>query len=89
MNAESKLVAEYDGKCAFAAFLKKDHTDLPPGNPKTSVTVDGKTYLFLNPVARALWKLFASPSGKLKRWIMLIVIVGALVWGISMLLGMG
>ena len=42
--------------------------------------MDGRTYYFLNPVARAIWRHTYAPKGKLVRWIILIAVIAALVW---------
>ncbi|MGX1929217.1 hypothetical protein [Flagellimonas sp. 2504JD4-2] len=46
---------EYEGKCAFAMSLGKE---APRTNGKYTLTKDGKTYTFLNPVAKFLFKMF-------------------------------
>lgn len=52
---------EYSGKCAFALSLGKD---APDTNGKYTMTKDGKTYTFLNPVAKFLFKLFPNSIQK-------------------------
>ena len=44
---------EYEGHCAFAVSTGK--TDVAGGKPQ--LTVDGKTYVFSNPVAKWLFRL--------------------------------
>ncbi len=77
----------FDGKCAFASVVKKGQPDLPMGNPNLKAVVNGQLYLFSNPIARILWKMFAAPSGKLMRWVLTLAVLALLGWGISMLLG--
>ena len=71
---------QFDGKCALAHSLKKGAGDIPDGRADLSVTMDGRTYYFLNPVARAIWRHTYAPKGKLVRWIILIAVIAALVW---------
>ncbi|WP_136468067.1 hypothetical protein [Flagellimonas onchidii] len=52
---------EYGGKCAFALSLGKD---APITNGKHTLIKDGKTYTFLNPVAKFLFKLFPNSVQK-------------------------
>ncbi|SNZ00567.1 hypothetical protein [Flagellimonas pacifica] len=52
---------EYDGKCAFALSLGKE---APKTNGKHTITKGGKTYTFLNPVAKFLFKLFPNSIQK-------------------------
>ena len=56
---KNKMVA-YDGHCAFAVSTGK--TDVKGG--KNSLTIDGKTYLFSNPIAKFLFKLLPNRIGK-------------------------
>lgn len=49
-------MVEYDGYCAFAVSTGK--MDVKGG--KHSITIDGKTYLFSNPIARILFKLLPN-----------------------------
>jgi len=88
MNPATNSSPAYNGLCAFASVVKKGQHGLPEGNPNISATVDGQLYLFSNSVARILWKFFAAPKGKLTRWIILIVVIGALIFGIPKLTGM-
>lgn len=48
--------AEYNGLCAFAVSLGK--TDVSGGNHQ--VTINGKTYLFSNPLAKMLFKVLPN-----------------------------
>ncbi len=52
---QDKKVA-YDGHCAFAVSTGKLNVD----GGKHSITADGKTYLFSNPVAKFLFKLLPN-----------------------------
>ncbi len=54
MNQDRNIA--YDGQCAFAVSTGK--TDVKGG--KHSSTVDGKTYLFSNPIAKMLFKLLPN-----------------------------
>jgi YHS domain-containing protein len=47
---------EYNGHCAFAVSTGK--TDVKGGNHY--VTMDGKTYVFSNPIAKLLFKLLPN-----------------------------
>jgi hypothetical protein len=85
MTATTNSNAAFGGTCAFASVVKKGQPGLPAGNPNISATVDGQLYLFSNPVARILWRLFAAPSGKLGRWTVLVAIIGGLIWGATRL----
>ncbi|MFS4579932.1 hypothetical protein [Phaeobacter sp. C3_T13_0] len=71
---------EYNGDCALAGAIKKGQGELPKGREDISVVLDGKTYLFTNGVARMIWRFTYAPSGKLGRWILLTVVIGALIW---------
>lgn len=46
----------YEGHCAFAVSAGK--TDVKGG--KNSLTIDGKTYFFSNPLAKFLFKLLPN-----------------------------
>lgn len=61
MNTENnnKTVA-YDGHCAFAVSTGK--TDVKGG--KHNLTIDGKTYLFSNPIAKFLFKMLPNRISK-------------------------
>ena len=50
----------YDGHCAFAVSTGK--TDVKGG--KDTATIEGKTYMFSNPVAKFLFKLLPNRIGK-------------------------
>lgn len=52
---------EYDGRCAFALSLGKTP---PKTNQKHTLVKNGKTYSFLNPVAKFLFKLFPKSIEK-------------------------
>ncbi len=52
---QNKTVA-YDGNCAFAVSTGK--TDVKGG--KHHMTIDGKTYLFSNSIAKVLFKLLPN-----------------------------
>lgn len=52
--------AEFNGHCAFAVSTGK--TDVKGG--KHSLTLDGKTYLFSNPIAKILFKMLPKRVGK-------------------------
>ncbi|MCE7990406.1 MAG: hypothetical protein HEP71_00445 [Roseivirga sp.] len=52
--------AEFNGHCAFAVSTGK--TDVKGG--KHSLTLDGKTYLFSNPIAKFLFKMLPNRVGK-------------------------
>ncbi|MCO4773987.1 MAG: hypothetical protein KDA24_28395 [Deltaproteobacteria bacterium] len=45
---------EFDGHCAFALSIGATP---PKTNGKHTLTVDGKTYTFLNPVAKFVFRL--------------------------------
>ncbi|MFY0600791.1 MAG: hypothetical protein JXR03_14045 [Cyclobacteriaceae bacterium] len=47
---------EYDGHCAFAVSTGK--MDVAAGNH--DLKIDGKTYLFSNPIAKFLFKLLPN-----------------------------
>jgi hypothetical protein len=55
---------EYEGKCAFASALGKTADEAPNGHQGLAVEMDGRRYLFSNPVARMLWRLTFAPRGK-------------------------
>lgn len=55
-TANNNRSAEYNGHCAFAVSTGK--TDVKGG--KHSLTLDGKTYLFSNPIAKFLFKLLPN-----------------------------
>ena len=55
---------EYDGKCAFALSLGKTPPDT---SGKRIYTKNGKTYSFLNPVAKLLFILFPKSIEKANR----------------------
>jgi len=57
MNTDTKntLVA-YNGHCAFAVSAGK--TDVIGG--KHSLSIDGETYMFSNPIAKLLFKLLPN-----------------------------
>ena len=57
---ESKKALEYDGHCAFA--LSTGKTDVMGG--KHSLTIDDKTYLFSNPVAKILFRILPNRINK-------------------------
>lgn len=57
---------EYDGKCAFALSLGKTP---PSTNHRYTLSKNGKTYAFMNPIARFLFKLFPGSIEKAdKNW---------------------
>ncbi len=57
MNIESQNnTIAYEGHCAFAVSTGK--TDVKGG--KNSLTIDGKTYFFSNPLAKFLFKLLPN-----------------------------
>jgi YHS domain-containing protein len=57
MSIESQNNAiAYEGHCAFAVSTGK--TDVKGG--KNSLTIDGKTYFFSNPLAKFLFKLLPN-----------------------------
>ena len=57
MNTENKnKTVEYDGHCAFAVSTGK--TDVKGG--KHSLSIEEKTYLFSNPIAKFLFKLLPN-----------------------------
>jgi hypothetical protein len=63
---EHNKTIEYDGKCAFALSLGKTPSDT---NKKYLLTKNGKTYAFLNPIARFLFKLSSKNIEKAdKNW---------------------
>ena len=80
MATNSDLAPEFSGRCALAAHLKKNATDLPAGKPDIHAIVDGKLYLFSNSLARSLWLLLAAPEGKWKRWLILVLVVAVAIW---------
>ncbi len=49
-------IAEYNGHCAFAVSTNK--LDVKGG--KHSATIDGKTYIFSNPIAKFLFKILPN-----------------------------
>ncbi len=51
---------EFDGKCAFAVSTGK--TDVAGGTH--SLTKNGKTYLFSNPIAKFLFKILPKRAEK-------------------------
>ena len=53
---QSNKAVEFDGQCAFA--LSTGKKDVKGGKP--SLTIDGKTYLFSNPVAKMLFRLLPN-----------------------------
>ena len=53
---------EYDGKCAFALSLGKNPP--PDTSGKYTMIKEGKTYSFLNPVAKFLFKVFPKSIEK-------------------------
>ena len=52
---------EFDGKCAFAVSLGKRDV---PGNSRHTLTADGRTYVFSNPVAKFLWRILPGRRRK-------------------------
>lgn len=57
---------EYDGRCAFALSLGKTP---PETSKKHLLTKDGRTYSFLNPIARFFFKLSSKSIEKAdKNW---------------------
>jgi len=63
---ETKTQYEYDGKCAFALSLGKNP---PITSGKHTLTKDGRTYSFLNPIAKLLFKIFPNSIEKAdKAW---------------------
>lgn len=61
MNNEGKnYPTEYDGHCAFAVSTGK--TDVKGG--KHSLTIENKTYLFSNPIAKFLFKVLPNRISK-------------------------
>ncbi len=50
---------EFDGHCAFALSIGQKP---PKTNKKYFLTANGKTYTFLNPVAKFVFKLFIKKS---------------------------
>lgn len=59
-TTQSNKTAEYDGHCAFA--LNTGKTDVKGG--KHNLTIDGKTYLFSNPVAKMLFRILPNRINK-------------------------
>ena len=56
----------FDGKCAFAVSLGKE---APVTTGKYTLTKDGTTYTFLNPIAKFLFKLSSKNIEKAhKAW---------------------
>ncbi len=55
IDNQNNMIA-YDGHCSFAVSTGK--TDVKGG--KNSLTIDDKTYLFSNPVAKFLFKLLPN-----------------------------
>lgn len=80
------MVAEFNGDCALAASIKKGGEGLPRGREDIRSVANGKTYFFSNKIARAIWRFTFAPSGKFLRWLMLLVVLGALVWSGQLLL---
>ncbi|MFV1884317.1 MAG: hypothetical protein ACMZ7B_07515 [Balneola sp.] len=65
MKATDKNInPAYDGHCAFAVSTGK--LDVKGG--KNNITVDGKTYLFSNPVAKILFKLLPKRIEKADKY---------------------
>lgn len=63
---ENNRTIEYDGKCAFALSLGKNP---PKTSEKYLLKKDGKTYSFLNPIAKLLFKLSSKSIEKAdKHW---------------------
>jgi YHS domain-containing protein len=60
MGTNSNSNAAYDGHCAFAVSTGK--TNVKGG--KHSLSVDGKTYLFSNGVAKFLFKVLPKRTEK-------------------------
>ena len=60
---ESTNNVQYDGHCAFAVSTGKTNVE----GRKHSTTIDGKTYLFSNPVAKLLFKLLPNTMQKADR----------------------
>jgi len=57
MNGDNQnKMLTYDGHCAFVVSTGK--TEVKGG--KHSLTIDGKTYLFSNPIAKFLFKLLPN-----------------------------
>ncbi|MFS4456975.1 hypothetical protein [Maribacter sp. 2304DJ31-5] len=52
---------EYDGKCAFALSLGKTP---PVTKEKYTLTKNGRTFSFLNPVAKFLFKILPNSIEK-------------------------
>ena len=60
MASASENIA-FDGHCAFAVSAGKLNI---PGGDSHSIVVDGKTYLFSNPIAKILFKLLPNRLNK-------------------------
>ena len=56
MNSSNSNKVAYDGRCAFAVSTGK--TDVNGG--KHSLTIDGRTYMFSNPVAKLLFRILPN-----------------------------
>ena len=64
-TTQSNKTAEYDGHCAFA--LSTGKTDVKGSKP--NLIMDGKTYLFSNPIAKILLRIFPKRINKVnKAW---------------------
>lgn len=55
-TVNNQIKAEYDGYCAFAMSTGK--SDVKGG--KHQLTIEGKTYMFSNPIARMLFKILPN-----------------------------
>ena len=56
MKGDNQNQIAYDGHCAFAVSIGK--TDVKGAD--SSLEMDGKTYLFSNPIAKALFKILPN-----------------------------
>ena len=57
---QSNKASEYNGLCAFA--LSTGKTDVEGG--KHNLTIDGKKYLFSNPIAKILFRILPNRINK-------------------------
>ena len=57
---------EYGGNCAFATSIGKKGVK---GNPQYSLKIGSKRYIFLNPVAKLLFRILPGRKSKAdKNW---------------------
>ena len=69
MSEQTSPAPEFGGKCAFALSAGAPAAKAPAGNPKHTLVVDGKTYVFKAAVPKLLFKLIPGSAERAqKKW---------------------